>query len=139
MTARDTFDLTISRTIRAPRQKVFDAFIKPELVRQWFTPRGFTITDVTIDPRAGGRYRVTMQPRSGTSETVGGEYREVVQPGAAPPGCGAGTAAALRQQLARRLGGAGGVHHDRLCRRHRRRLGPGATLGDARDAYHGHA
>ena len=30
MTARDTFDLTIARTIRAPRQKVFDAFIKPE-------------------------------------------------------------------------------------------------------------
>ena len=80
MTARDTFDLTISRTIRAPRQKVFDAFIKPELLRQWFRPRGFTITEVTIDPRAGGRYRVTMQPRSGTSETVGGEYREVKSP-----------------------------------------------------------
>ncbi len=80
MTARDTFDLTISRTIRAPRQKVFDAFVKPELVRQWFRPRGFTITDVALDPRVGGRYRVTMRPRSGTSETVGGEYREVKAP-----------------------------------------------------------
>ena len=80
MTARDTFDLTISRSIRAPRQKVFDAFVKPELVRQWFRPRGFTITEVTLDPRVGGRYRVTMQPRSGTSEAVGGEYREVKAP-----------------------------------------------------------
>ena len=26
MTARDTFDLTVRRVIRAPRQKVFDAF-----------------------------------------------------------------------------------------------------------------
>ncbi len=80
MTARDTFELTISRTIRAPRQKVFDAFVKPELVRQWFRPRGFTITDVALDARVGGRYRVTMQPRSGAAETVGGEYREIKAP-----------------------------------------------------------
>jgi glutathione S-transferase len=77
MTARDTFDLTIARTIRAPRQKVFDAFIKPELLRQWFRPRGFTITEVSLDPRVGGRYRVTMQPRTGTPEAIGGEYREI--------------------------------------------------------------
>lgn len=54
MTARDPFDLTVSRTIRAPRQKVFDAFIKPEQVRQWFRPRGFKIADVSLDPRVGG-------------------------------------------------------------------------------------
>ena len=80
MTARDTFDLTVARTIQAPRQKVFEAFIKPELVRQWFRPRGFTITDLGLDPRVGGRYRVTMQPRSGAPETVGGEYREIKPP-----------------------------------------------------------
>lgn len=80
MTARDTFDLTISRTIHAPRQKVFDAFIKPDILKQWFRPRGFTIAEVSLDPRIGGRYRVTMQPRSGTTETVGGEYREIKPP-----------------------------------------------------------
>lgn len=80
MTARDTFDLTISRTIRAPRQKVFDAFIKPELMKQWFRPRGFTVTDVGLDVRVGGRYQLTMQPRSGAAERVGGEYREIKPP-----------------------------------------------------------
>jgi glutathione S-transferase len=80
MTARDTFDLTVSRTIRAPRQKVFDAFIKPELIKQWFGPRGFTITDASLDARVGGRYRVTMRPRSGESHAVGGEYREIKAP-----------------------------------------------------------
>jgi glutathione S-transferase len=80
MTARDTFDLTISRTIRAPRQKVFEAFVKPELLRRWFGPRGFTVTDAVLDPRVGGRYRVTMRPRSGESHTVGGEYREIKAP-----------------------------------------------------------
>jgi glutathione S-transferase len=80
MTARDTFDLTLARTIRAPRQKVFDAFVKPELLRQWFGPRGFTVTDAVLDPTVGGRYRVTMRPRSGESHTVGGEYREIKAP-----------------------------------------------------------
>jgi glutathione S-transferase len=80
MTARDTFDLTISRTIRAPRQNVFDAFVQPELVRRWFTPRGFTITEASLEPRVGGRYRMTMQPRSGEPHTVGGEYREIKAP-----------------------------------------------------------
>ena len=65
MTARDTFDLTMTRTIRAPRQKVFDAFVKPELARKWFGIRGFTVTRADIDARVGGRYRMTMQPRSG--------------------------------------------------------------------------
>jgi len=80
MTARDTLDLTVTRTIRAPRQKVFDAFVKPELIRKWFGPRGFTVVDAALDPRAGGRYRLTMKPRTGESHTVGGEYHEVKAP-----------------------------------------------------------
>lgn len=80
MTARDTFDLSVSRTIRAPRQKVFEAFVKPELIRQWFGPRGFTVTEATLDARAGGRYRFSVRPRTGEIYTVGGVYREVAPP-----------------------------------------------------------
>ena len=80
MTARDTFDLTVSRLIRAPRQKVFDALVKPELVRKWFGPRGFTVTEATIDARVGGRYRFSLRPRTGEINTVGGVYREVAAP-----------------------------------------------------------
>jgi glutathione S-transferase len=80
MTARDTFDLTLTRTIRAPRQRVFDAFVKPELVRQWFGPRGYAIVDATIDPRVGGRYKVTMKQRASDPVTVSGEYREIKAP-----------------------------------------------------------
>jgi glutathione S-transferase len=80
MTARGSFDLTLVRIIRAPRQKVFDAFVDPKLVRQWFGARGFKITRADIDARVGGRYRVTMQPRTGDPYTVGGEYREIEAP-----------------------------------------------------------
>jgi len=81
MTARDTFDLTISRTIRAPRQKVFDALVRPELVRKWFGPRGFTVTEAAIDARVGGHYRLSLRPRTGEIHTVGGVYREIAPPG----------------------------------------------------------
>jgi uncharacterized protein YndB with AHSA1/START domain len=50
MTARDTFDLTVRRVIRAPRQKVFDAFIKPGALRQWMGPRGFKVTPSRWSP-----------------------------------------------------------------------------------------
>jgi glutathione S-transferase len=80
MTARDTLDLTVTRTIRAPRQKVYDAFVKPELVRQWFGPRGFTVTRADIDARIGGRYRMAMRPKTGETYTVAGEYRELSPP-----------------------------------------------------------
>jgi glutathione S-transferase len=80
MTARDTFDLSLSRTIRAPRAKVFDALVKPELLRKWFGPRGHTITEAMVDARVGGHYRISMQPRTGETYTVGGVYREVAAP-----------------------------------------------------------
>jgi glutathione S-transferase len=80
MTARDTFDLSLSRTIRAPRARVFEAFVNPDLLRQWFGPRGHTVAEATIDARPGGRYRIRMQPASGATFTVGGVYQEISAP-----------------------------------------------------------
>ncbi|MDX1374903.1 MAG: SRPBCC domain-containing protein [Burkholderiales bacterium] len=75
-----TFELTLSRTIRAPREKVFDAFVSPALMKAWMCPRGMTIPDASADPRPGGRYSVTMQARDGERFTAAGEYREVRRP-----------------------------------------------------------
>ena len=35
-------ELTLSRLIDAPRDKVFRAWTEPELIKQWFTPRAWT-------------------------------------------------------------------------------------------------
>ncbi len=75
-----TFDLTLTRFIRAPREKVFDAFVKPEHARAWMCPRGMTMPQCELDVRAGGRYRITMRARDGEQFTVGGTYREIVRP-----------------------------------------------------------
>ncbi len=80
MTAAQSTDLAITRTIRAPRDKVFAAFVQPDLLSRWFGQRGAAVTQAMLDVRVGGRYRISMRPRSGETYTVGGEYREVRAP-----------------------------------------------------------
>jgi glutathione S-transferase len=75
-----TFELTLERTIRAPREKVFEAFVTPELMKTWMCPRGMAIPEVSADPHPGGRYSVTMQARDGDRFTAGGIYQEVEPP-----------------------------------------------------------
>jgi uncharacterized protein YndB with AHSA1/START domain len=49
--------LRVSQVIPALPQRVFDAWIQPELRRRWwFVDRGFRLTHCEIDARVGGRY-----------------------------------------------------------------------------------
>lgn len=75
-----TFDLTLKRHIRAPREKVFDAFVTAEHARQWMCPRGMTMPVSEFDVRVGGKFRITMRARDGDQFTAGGTYREVARP-----------------------------------------------------------
>jgi glutathione S-transferase len=43
-------------------------------------PRGFKVTALEIDPRVGGRYRLTMLHRTGEASTVNGTYEEIAPP-----------------------------------------------------------
>jgi uncharacterized protein YndB with AHSA1/START domain len=53
--------LELTRVIRAPRQRVFDAWTRPETIRQWFGPEGFTTPLVRTDPKPGGPYEIHME------------------------------------------------------------------------------
>ena len=75
-----THDLTLIRFIRAPRERVFDAFVQAEHARRWMCPRGMSVPEVLFDARAGGSFRVTMQARDGSKFVAGGMYREFVRP-----------------------------------------------------------
>jgi len=75
-------ELVMRRTFDAPRQLVFDAFSKPELVRQWLLgPPGWSMPVCEIDFRVGGKYRyVWRHDRNGNEMGMGGVYREIVTP-----------------------------------------------------------
>ncbi|HMG39868.1 MAG TPA: SRPBCC domain-containing protein [Acidimicrobiales bacterium] len=60
--ATPTEELVITRTFDAPRELVYQAFVDPDQISQWFGPVGWSVPrdTVDIDPRPGGKYNFTM-------------------------------------------------------------------------------
>ena len=72
-----SLSLETSVTINAARARVFAAWTKPEIIRQWFAPGPMTVAAAHADPRPGGTYSIAMKGEEG-SPTVIGEYQDVV-------------------------------------------------------------
>jgi uncharacterized protein YndB with AHSA1/START domain len=71
--------LTFERRLHAPPEKVYAAWTDPQKIVRWFgradaRPDTF---QAEIDPRTGGRYRISFSTATEYYE-VGGVYREVV-------------------------------------------------------------
>lgn len=75
MTQAAAFQLEMSRFIRAPREKVFDAFTHRDALAAWHCPRGMHVMEANADARVGGSYRITMTARDGSMFVVGGAYQ----------------------------------------------------------------
>ncbi len=73
-------NVSITRTFAAPREQVFNAFMRKEALQGWFGPEGFSVPAVVVDPRPGGTYRIEMHSPEGSVHIVTGEYREVRPP-----------------------------------------------------------
>ena len=58
-------ELFLSRIYDAQVKQVWDAWVDPHQVAQWWGPRGFTITTVRKDVRAGGDWLYTMHGPDG--------------------------------------------------------------------------
>lgn len=54
----DSVAVRIERVIHATPDRVFRAFLEPELMRQWITPDDLDIDRITVEPRVGGRIEV---------------------------------------------------------------------------------
>jgi uncharacterized protein YndB with AHSA1/START domain len=74
--------LQVSRRFAAPREKVFDAWINPDvLMRWWAGGETMEATGAEVDAREGGRYRLSMRDNESNAEhTVTGEYTELRRP-----------------------------------------------------------
>jgi uncharacterized protein YndB with AHSA1/START domain len=77
--AQSDREIVTERVFDAPREQVFQAFIDPELIPQWWGPRGITTTVDKMDVREGGDWRFTCDaPDGGTA--FRGTYREISPP-----------------------------------------------------------
>lgn len=66
--------LELTRVIKASKQRVFDAWTRPEFVRQWFGSEVKECTRAEMDPRVGGAYLFEM---TGVSCLEGANKTEV--------------------------------------------------------------
>jgi len=74
-------EIAMTRVFNAPRNLVFDAWTRPDLVRRWLLgPPGWTMPVCEIDLRVGGTYRFEWLGQDGTRMGMGGIYREIVIP-----------------------------------------------------------
>src|SRR5580692_8817501 len=75
-------EIVVTRVFDAPRRLVFDAYTKPELIKQWLIgPDGWLMPICETDLRPGGKYRyVWRNDTDGSEMGMGGVYREVAPP-----------------------------------------------------------
>lgn len=67
-------EFKIDVTLDASLPFVFAAFHEPEYLSEWFAPGDCSVTQLMIDFKEGGRYRIKMMDPSGIEMSLTGEY-----------------------------------------------------------------
>jgi uncharacterized protein YndB with AHSA1/START domain len=71
-------ELTLTRLIDAPREKLYRAWTDPTLLKQWFAPLPYTTPVAELDVRPGGSAFIVMRGPDGKDLPNHGVYLEVV-------------------------------------------------------------
>ena len=74
-------ELVVTRVVNASAPLVFEAWINPDLFRQWWVPKsyGLNLVACELDVRVGGKYRLAFLHEGATMEFFG-TYLEVTAP-----------------------------------------------------------
>lgn len=74
-------EIHIERVFNAPRERVFALYTDPQLIPEWWGPRGTTAIVDRMDARSGGSWRFVIADADGNESTAfHGSYREVTPP-----------------------------------------------------------
>jgi uncharacterized protein YndB with AHSA1/START domain len=71
-------EIVLTRIFDAPRQLVFDAISKPELLKRWFGPHGHSLVVCEVDFTVGGAWRFVLESPDGRRMGMSGVYQEIV-------------------------------------------------------------
>lgn len=80
------YSQTASQLVRAPRSDVYAALLDPEAIETWRVPDDMTARVEELDPREGGRFRVSLTYRdperagktAGGTDTYVGHFARLV-------------------------------------------------------------
>ena len=70
--------IELVRTVAAPVEQVYEAWTKPDLLQQWFAPRGSAVRSADVALHQGGQYRVEMIDSDWNRYVTDGRYEELV-------------------------------------------------------------
>ncbi len=73
-------EVVMTRVFDAPRRLVFDALTKPELLKRWFGPRGWSLVVCEADLKVGGAWRWVLRGPDGRDMGMRGVYQEITPP-----------------------------------------------------------
>jgi uncharacterized protein YndB with AHSA1/START domain len=71
-------EISLSRTLNAPVELVWEVWTKPEHIAGWWGPDGFTNTIDTMDVRPGGEWNLVMHGPDGTDYKNASVFREII-------------------------------------------------------------
>ena len=78
---KDNTILMVQRTINASAERLFDAWTKPDLMKQWFrASEKMTTTAAEADLWLGGAWRVEMKTSTGLTYPNNGQYKVIDRP-----------------------------------------------------------
>ena len=75
-----TAPFIISRVFDAPRDRVWMAWTEAERLKQWWGPKGFTVTQLKLDLRPGGKMHYCLRMPDGGEMWGLFDYREISPP-----------------------------------------------------------
>jgi uncharacterized protein YndB with AHSA1/START domain len=66
----------IERTIAAPAERLYRAWLEPEVIEQWMEPGSFRVSRAEVEPVVGGKYRIW---HAEDGEVKGGFESEILE------------------------------------------------------------
>ncbi len=73
------FAVALTRTIPAPREDVYRAFLDPDVLQRWFCPGEFAVVTASVDEHVGGRHVVEMLAPDGMRLAFESVIRDLVE------------------------------------------------------------
>jgi uncharacterized protein YndB with AHSA1/START domain len=74
-------EILMTRLFNAPRELVFEAMHRPELLKRWLSgPPGWSLEQCEVDLKVGGSFRHVWHGPEGAVMGMGGIFREIVRP-----------------------------------------------------------
>lgn len=71
--------ISISRLVNAPIQLVWEVWTKPEHIKNWWGPNGFTNTITKMEVKPGGEWNLVMHSPDGTEFKNKSVFKEIVK------------------------------------------------------------